>query len=364
MATLKYKVVEEMHIRSFAPRLMGINGSENIIGVLQPGFVIDVVDDRFPGDTYRESNVWLKDANGFYYWKGATVRVGEETTVPRTEAVIPAWMEELLIPQIWKHSKGKGVGVAVIDTGINTENPELKYVSGYSLTGDSTNIKDTKGHGTHCAGLIGARNQNGPIIGVAPECDLYICKISDAVSLDSDEKNRYAEAIRWCAQQEGISIISISWSDVLLNPAIVNDLQNAVDMAVSNNKVVVCANGNSSYSGDKSLFYPAASKGTIGVGVIPAMGKPNPYFNGHLDVCTHGRDIISYTYQASNTLIDSGSSQATAIVSGILALAIALRKPDNIPSFAEDLLKRSSKEITFDNVKVNRAQLRFVREKK
>ncbi len=341
MASKKYIVKEDLHIRRFC-RLL----DQGIIGVLYPGFILDAVGEEF-GDTFRDSNVWLKDINGFYYWKGATVKMGEDKLDEKKQDILPVWMKNLLIPEIWKFSKGKGVGVAVIDTGINLDNDDLKYVSGWSLVDHSENVVDNAGHGSHCSGLIGARNQSKNIIGIAPECDLYICKISDTVYLNSPEYKRYAEAIRWCAKQKKISIISISWSQLFLDENMIKDLQGAIDEAVNNNKVIVCSNGNNFIPGDKSLVYPAASKNTIGVGVIPIASKVNPYFNTHLDICTYGRDISSFTYLGNSVEAMSGSSQATAIVSGILALAIDLLNPADIPTFAENFIKRTSKQEVF-----------------
>ncbi|MBC7863298.1 MAG: S8 family serine peptidase, partial [Bacteroidia bacterium] len=95
----------------------------------------------------------------------------------------PDWMENLNIPQLWEFATGKNVGVAVIDTGISFNNPDLIFNEKTFFVYDpKVSLQDTHGHGTHCAGLIGAKNNNGNSIGVARDCNLFVCRISQTGS--------------------------------------------------------------------------------------------------------------------------------------------------------------------------------------
>ena len=75
-------------------------------------------------------------------------------------------------------NKGSGVNVAVLDTGIDTDHPDLTYVWGYDFSGDNDpDPEDYDGHGTHVAGIIAALDNDIGVVGVAPEVNLYILKI-------------------------------------------------------------------------------------------------------------------------------------------------------------------------------------------
>ena len=87
------------------------------------------------------------------------------------------WGVELVgVPNFWKYTKGKGVKVAVLDTGIAYKHPDLEGAISdmKDFTNSPSGISDMNGHGTHCAGIIAARDNSVGVIGGAPEADLLI----------------------------------------------------------------------------------------------------------------------------------------------------------------------------------------------
>jgi subtilisin family serine protease len=337
MDAKKYIVREKMYIR----RSTQVS-PETIIGELQCDFIIDIVDEE-PGDFYESaskiSNTWLKDANGFYYWKGGVEEY--KPSFPAKPGMLPDfpyWMAELNLWEIWKVSTGKNIGVGIIDTGVNT-NPDLKYITGKSVINDSDQVSDDDGHGTHCAGLIAGKNKNGQLIGVAPDCKLYACKISENGYLDKKNLLRYCSAIDWCAGIEEINIISISWASFINDEVVRKEIQKSIDNAVSKNKVVVCAMGNAPAFADASERYPVSLMNTIGVGVIPVEGKSYSFITDRLSVVTYGFEIRSYSKLQNRVEKMKGSSQATAIISGILALVLEREKPAKPYEFARAFIQ-------------------------
>ena len=75
-------------------------------------------------------------------------------------------------------NKGAGINVAIIDTGINYNHPDLRdnYRGGYDFVNDDIDPLDDNGHGTYCAGIIAAADNNVGVIGVAPEANIYSLK--------------------------------------------------------------------------------------------------------------------------------------------------------------------------------------------
>ena len=125
--------------------------------------------------------------------RNRTTRSSAQARLPRfhverkidTEADLPPeqheklrWAEELLrLPEVWTQARGAGVRVAILDTGVDRDHPDLEgaIVATKDFTGQG--IRDVNGHGTHCAGIIGARANSIGFIGVAPEASLMIGKV-------------------------------------------------------------------------------------------------------------------------------------------------------------------------------------------
>src|SRR6185295_10200659 len=123
---------------------------------------------------------------------------------PSTQAT-PWGIKAIGAPSAWTTTKGAGVKVAVIDTGIQSNHPDLSAnikggVHFYQTStgiGTDGNWEDDNGHGTHVAGTIAARDNLFGVVGVAPQVDLYAVKVLDASG--SGSLAAVAAGIRWAA---------------------------------------------------------------------------------------------------------------------------------------------------------------------
>ncbi|MES2276433.1 MAG: S8/S53 family peptidase [Bacteroidota bacterium] len=348
----------KINVRSRVPdRLPSPAG---ITGTVVKGYTFDGTE--VPADEVPNPDLgkWYRDGNGHFYWGGGVMEVGDN--VPAAIAVntgdvvddsgIQQWMTDLQLTEIWKHATGKGVGIAVVDTGISANNPDLVYnKNSFYVFDTSVSLLDTNGHGTHCAGLISARNKNGNVIGAAPNCNLYVCKISEEGSLPEPETIRYAAAIDWCATQKNIHVISISWASFINDEGIISKIQASVNNAIKNNKVVVCAMGDASQFNDPGPLYPSALSNTIGIGSIPVENVIYPYINNSLTTIIQGVDIPSYGLD--NQIVKmTGTSQSNAILAGIISLIIEKKKFVYSPSEIKNILKSLSDIQTFEGIEI------------
>ncbi|HEX6471296.1 MAG TPA: S8 family serine peptidase [Streptosporangiaceae bacterium] len=223
---------------------------------------------------------------------------------------------------VWPLTQGRGVTVAVIDTGVNAALPDLK---GSVLPGkDFERAADRgmvdhdpgTGHGTGMASLIVAQGRATGWVGVAPEAKVL------PVATISDDPDRIAEGIRYAADH-GAKVISMSisaeWTGSPPCPAVVED---AVIYATEHDAVLVAASGN---SGDRNNFstFPAGCPGVVAVGAIQAAGlRPwaGTQRKDYVAVAAPGAQIGSIGKNGHLYHYGYGTSLATALTSGIVAL--------------------------------------------
>ncbi|UCD62905.1 MAG: S8 family peptidase [Candidatus Zixiibacteriota bacterium] len=85
-------------------------------------------------------------------------------------------------------NRGAGVNVAVLDTGGDMDHPDITWAGGYSVVYNSyTNWDDKNGHGTHCSGIVSADDNDIGVVGVAPECNMWMVQISTRKFLAMDD---------------------------------------------------------------------------------------------------------------------------------------------------------------------------------
>ncbi|AZV52040.1 S8 family peptidase [Bacillus pumilus] len=236
----------------------------------------------------------------------------------------PESIQEIKAPELWSSGfKGKGITIAVLDTGCDTEHPDLKdqIIGGKNFTdddnGDAENVKDYNGHGTHVAGTIAATDQNGGILGVAPEAKLLIVKVLGGEN-GSGKYEWIINGINYAAEQK-VDIISMSLGGPSNEPALQEAIQNAVKSGV----LVVCAAGNEGDGDERTeeFSYPAAYNEVIAVGSASLARESSEFSNANkeIDLVAPGEDILSTLPNHKYGRL-TGTSMAAPHVSGALAI--------------------------------------------
>jgi type VII secretion-associated serine protease mycosin len=222
------------------------------------------------------------------------------------------YVDFLHLAQAHQITKGAGVTVAVIDTGVDATHPDLKgsVVAGadFSRGGSSDGLLDTDGHGTAMAGLIVG---HGRVRGVAPEARVMSVRASTGVSGSSTAT---AEAITW-AVEHGASVLSLSVAydtqDLVL--------EQAVQDALGKNVVIVAGVGN--LPRNRTIGYPAAYPGVLAVGGVDRKGAhSSTSVTGDQVAVSAPCEDISTAFKQHQRGVGTGTSHATALVAGAAAL--------------------------------------------
>jgi len=216
---------------------------------------------------------------------------------------------------------GDGANVAVIDTGIDADHPDLQANLGkggaaVACSGScSTSWDDDNGHGTHCAGTVGAASNGEGVVGVAPEPTLHAVKVLDANGGGS--YSDIAAGIEWTADQ-GWEVASLS-----LGGGYSSVVDDACQYAYDRGVLLVAAAGNSGPCND-CVGYPAALDTTVAVSAtddnddLASFSSTGP----QVELAAPGADVWS-TYPGGDYEQLSGTSMACPHVSGAAALYMA-----------------------------------------
>lgn len=231
--------------------------------------------------------------------------------LPPTE---PWAQQRLNIKGAWQLTMGKGVRVAVVDSGLDYQHPQIRVQNYVDVTG--TGYQDCVGHGTAVAGiLVGRYTAGSPFYGVAPDASLIVVKQS--VSEEGEVAKLVKgiqEAIRLKAQ---VINISVRASD---DPS----LRLVIQQAIAQDIVVVAAAGNvdENQDGPPQPSYPASYPGVLGVGSATPDGRRADSSNDvtPVDVLGPGTDITS-TWPGKSLMRNlEGTSFATPYVAGVAVL--------------------------------------------
>ncbi|MCA9497118.1 MAG: S8 family peptidase, partial [Nanoarchaeota archaeon] len=283
---------------------------------------------------------------------------------------------------------GEGITVAVIDTGVDYTHVDFgscsysdyssgscsKMVPGYNFVSGSVDAQDDHGHGTHVAGIIAA---NGSILGIAPKAKIMPIKVlnsngggsfSDIIAgiefaMDPNSDGNYNDKVN-------IISMSLGGSGNSQDP-----ISQASELAISNGIVVVVAAGNSGPS-ESTIKSPGVAKEVITVGAtckasqinkneycfrgetVASFSSRGPTIDGYLKpeivapgvlICSskysgveHGQDCLDVDHVAF-----SGTSMATPVVSGVVALLLQ-NNPSLSPKDIKGLLMTTAKDLGDD----------------
>lgn len=222
------------------------------------------------------------------------------------------------IPDLWKQTRGKGVKVCILDTGVDASHQDLQGAIAESrdFTGSPFGAADRVGHGTHCAGLVGARAGNNiGVAGIAPECTLFCGKVLGDNGAGSDQS--IAAGLRW-AMQVDVDIVSLS----LGGPQMSGQLRAIFQQFISKpRKFIFAAAGNSGPGSPPN--YPGAWEECISVAAVDEQGNVTNFSSRgeYVDIAAPGYKIISTIPGGYGEM--SGTSEATPEVAAIGALMLA-----------------------------------------
>ncbi|KPU62322.1 peptidase S8 [Thermococcus sp. EP1] len=273
--------------------------------------------------------------------KGKPPGVGKPKP-PQPPQEIPWGISRVKALDAWSISDGSSGGVievAILDTGIDYDHPDLaaNLAWGVSVLRGKVSTKpkdyrDQNGHGTHVAGTVAALNNEIGVVGVAPSVEIYAIRVlgpsgsgsySDIILgieqallgpdgiLDSDGDG----IIVGDPDDDAAEVISMS----LGGSSDVESFHDAINWAYSWGVIIVAASGN---DGASSPSYPAAYPEVIAVGATDINDQVPWWSNRGVEVSAPGVDILS-TYPDDSYATLSGTSMATPHVSGVVALVQA-----------------------------------------
>ncbi len=260
------------------------------------------------------------------------------------------------VESAWDQTKGSGVTVAVIDTGVS-QVPDLnktKFVKGYDFVNDRADASDDNGHGTHVAGTIAqSTNNNYGVAGIAYEASIMPLKVLSGSG--GGEIADIAEAIKFAADN-GATVINLSLGGAGESQL----LKEATEYAYKKGVAVIAAAGN---EGRNSAIYPARYPHVLGVSAIGPSAEKASYSNygAGVDIAAPGGEIVEESGSGGilqNTIDPEtgeptfaayqGTSMASPHVAGVAALlqSVGVKEPDQV----YEVLKQSARQIQDDGL--------------
>ena len=353
----------------------------SLIESIEPDYYLEFFE--FPSDPYFPQQWYLNNTGQDYIGIARIDGVGNDTLsikhgTPGADINVSPYYQS-------PPTETTKVTVAIIDSGVDVEHPELKnllwrnqdeipyngsdddhngYVDdtlGFDISGDSLSLfdpigdndpRDEVGHGTHIAGIVAAAADGIGVVGIAQTAEIMSVKIQpNATSVVGAAGVVYAV-------NAGAQVINISWGTPFESAVLLQ----ALSFARQNGVFVAIAAGN---SGDNTRFFPAGFDSTFVVGAANSDGYVTEFstFGNHIDIVAPGLDILSLRAAGTDMYIDGGepvvriigadslyylsdgTSMAAPMVAGAAAMMLSIR-----PDLSLDRLERFLKEGALDLV--------------
>lgn len=227
-------------------------------------------------------------------------------------------IKKFSIDRSWRKSSGEGVVSAVLDTGCDLDHSDLKdnLLDGKNFINKKEKPIDKNGHGTHVSSTISAINNKKGIVGVAPNSKILPIKVLDDNGYGSVRS--IVDGIYYVSDLDYVNFITMS----LGAPNSNKDIEKAIEYAVSKQKIIFCAAGNS--GPDSDIMYPAKYNDTIAIGAIDQnfMRTEFSCSGDSLDFLAPGSDILGCIPGNKYSKM-SGTSMSNPFAVGVSALLLS-----------------------------------------
>ena len=287
-----------------------------------PNLILQMINGKLEASVSKERDVISKAIQENAVYVGENLRVKFDVDTPTSKVTGSTrgnyWgyqLDTLEIEKAWSESTGKGVKIAVVDSGVDMNEVSLKerVLPGWSPDG-SDGRADSNGHGTAVASILAGRLSDGNgVVGIAPDSLVVpIAVVGNSGFVSSDIVVR---GIVW-AVDSGVDIINISMSGVEDYPP----LQAAVEYALGKDVMVVASGGNFYQNGNPTTF-PASYKGIIAVGAVDRDNLVATYSNqgGYISLVAPGNNILA-PFVGNGVSSWEGTSVAAPMISGLFAI--------------------------------------------
>jgi hypothetical protein len=312
---------EQGHVENLSLTTKDIKGGETLSEQVDIIAVADSANtDELLARLSENPNVLVAEKNSYI----------QTSALPDDPDLSKAWQfERVGADETWnKISNSETVVVAVIDTGLYTQHPDIlaNVTAGYDYVDGTTDMVDLSGHGTLVAGCVAAVTNNGiGVAGIAGAANIKVAPYRVGGLYDGDKNldvGYICAALYEAAARPEVKVINMSFGGYMVSAA----LRTAVENAVNAGKVLVAAAGNEganpNYSGE--LAVPASYNNVISVGATDKTNKI-AYFSQHnslVDLCAPGQKIYSTNHDGGYEET-SGTSFASPITAGACAVLMA-----------------------------------------
>jgi subtilisin family serine protease len=357
----KMMTIDHVYIREGAP-----STSAPKKGIIYKGFSVQVQDKSVTGNAVDGTDQWYTDGNGAYFWAGAfqgsaispqpgNSEIDDSGPSPEpagsnTADADAAWhLADYGIPALWAKTKGEGISVGVLDSGVMQNHNELSGAVLSSTDFTSSDRTDFSGHGTMCSGLIAGRNTLEKV-GIAPAAKILIYKVThEDLGYNGGKYLLLALKALNANTSKGLRILNMSLSFREEVPGIQVELTKLHAKGI----VIVASAGNRFISPGTPIRFPATCREVISVAGITSDEKPDGVSTqiAGIDILAPGKNVATLSNNRVNTFqLATGSSVACAFVSGVIALMLA--KENLTPDQVKDRLIKTGKvsgSATFGN---------------
>jgi subtilisin family serine protease len=268
----------------------------------------------------------------------------------------------------WNYTQGSpNIVVAIIDSGIDLDHPDLfnqtwinpgeipsngkdddgngyiDDVNGWDFRDNDNNPRPGHPHGTMVAGILAADDDNHVSVGIAPKVRIMAIRfLDDNNQFGADDWNMFIDAVDY-AVNNGARIIQLSIQAIGIPP---QSFHEALKRAYTNGIVIVGVTGNSLSTNTQGVSYPGAYPEVIAVSAInKTLGIASFSLSGdENEICAPGQDVPTIEPNSDDSVLGSGTSFAAPLVSGTIALVMTLNSTIPIAVMRE-ILHNSSTDL-------------------